>query len=162
MMLPYIYGERSPLQDPRAAGMLFGLRGNHGRAHINRAALEAVGYSTLQHLILFEELGLPPKRIITAGGGTKNRTWMQIDCDTCGMPIQIPECWQCCTFGDAMLAALGAGALDSFSALRQALPAGTVLQPDETAHRLYASRYPIFRDLYRSNREQMHALSAEA
>lgn len=162
MMLPYIYGERSPLQDPRAAGMLFGLRGNHGRAHINRAALEAVGYSTLQHLILFEELGLPPKRIITAGGGTKNRTWMQIVCDICGMPIQIPESWQCSAFGDAMLAALGAGALDSFSALRQALPAGTVLQPDETAHRLYASRYPIFRDLYRSNREQMHALSAEA
>ena len=162
MMLPYIYGERSPLQDPLAAGMLFGLRGNHGRAHINRAALEAVGYSTLQHLILFEELGLPPKRIITAGGGTKNRTWMQIVCDICGMPIQIPESWQCSAFGDAMLAALGAGALDSFSALRQALPAGTVLQPDETAHRLYASRYPIFRDLYRSNREQMHALSAEA
>ena len=119
-----------------------------------------MGYSTLQHLILFEELGLPPKRIITAGGGTKNRTWMQIVCDICGMPIQIPESWQCSAFGDAMLAALGAGALDSFSALRQALPAGTVLQPDETAHRLYASRYPIFRDLYRSNREQMHALSA--
>lgn len=73
IMLPYIYGERSPLQDAEATGMLFGLKGTHGRAQINRAALEAVGYSTYQHLLLFEELGVPPRRIITAGGGTKKR-----------------------------------------------------------------------------------------
>lgn len=60
IMLPYIYGERSPLQDAEATGMLFGLKGTHGRAQINRAALEAVGYSTYQHLLLFEELGVRP------------------------------------------------------------------------------------------------------
>ena len=162
MMLPYIYGERSPLQDPQASGMLFGLRGSHGRAHINRAALEAVGYSTLQHLMLFRELGLPPKRIITAGGGTKNRTWMQIICDICGMPIQIPENWQCSAFGDAMLAALGAGALKDFTALREALPAGMLLTPNMQAHNLYFSRYPLFCSLYLDNTDKMHALAAQA
>ena len=161
MMLPYIYGERSPLQDPQAVGLLFGLRGSHGRAHINRAALEAVGYSTLQHLALFRELGLPPRRIITAGGGTKNRTWMQIVCDICGLPITIPESWQCSAFGDAMLAALGAGRLADFSDLRRALPRGTVLEPDEAAHAFYAARYPLFRDLYLDNRDKMHALAAQ-
>ena len=45
MILPYIYGERSPIQDPLATGMIFGLKGSHTRKHINRAALEAVGYS---------------------------------------------------------------------------------------------------------------------
>jgi len=161
MMLPYIYGERSPLQDPRATGLLFGLRGSHGRAHINRAALEAVGYSTLQHLALFRELGLPPRRIITAGGGTKNRTWMQIVCDICGLPITIPESRQCSAFGDAMLAALGAGRLADFSDLRRALPRGTVLEPDEAAHAFYAARYPLFRDLYLDNRDKMHALAEQ-
>ena len=161
MMLPYIYGERSPLQDPQAVGLLFGLRGSHGRAHINRAALEAVGYSTLQHLALFRELGLPPRRVITAGGGTKNRTWMQIVCDICGLPITISESWQCSAFGDAMLAALGAGRLADFSDLRRALPRGTVLEPDEAAHAFYAARYPLFRDLYLDNRDKMHALAAQ-
>ena len=51
--------------------MLFGLKGTHTRKQINRAALEAVGYSTLQHMILFDEMNLPPKSVITAGGGTK-------------------------------------------------------------------------------------------
>ena len=158
MMLPYIYGERSPLQDPRAAGMIFGLRGNHGRGHINRAALEAIGYSTYQHLLLFAEMGLPPKRIITAGGGTKNRTWMQIICDMAGLPITIPEPYQCSAYGDAMLAAVGCGALKDFPALRDALPRGTVLTPDPENHRLYQEQYPIFRDLYLANRERMYAL----
>ena len=158
MMLPYIYGERSPLQDPRAAGMIFGLRGNHGRGHINRAALEAIGYSTCQHLLLFAEMGLPPKRIITAGGGTKNRTWMQIICDMAGLPITIPEPYQCSAYGDAMLAAVGCGALKDFPALRDALPRGTVLTPDPENHRLYQEQYPIFRDLYLANRERMYAL----
>ena len=158
MMLPYIYGERSPLQDPRAAGMIFGLRGNHGRGHINRAALEAIGYSTCQHLLLFAEMGLPPKRIITAGGGTKNRTWMQIICDMAGLPITIPEPYQCSAYGDAMLAAVGCGALKDFPALRDALPRGTVLTPEPENHRLYQEQYPIFRDLYLANRERMYTL----
>lgn len=158
MMLPYIYGERSPLQDPRAAGMIFGLRGGHNRRHIGRAALEAIGYSTYQHLLLFEEMGLPPKRLITAGGGTKNRTWMQIICDMAGIPITIPEPWQCSSYGDAMLAAVGCGALKDFLALRDALPQGTVLQPNLENHEFYKTCYPIFRELYRANRESMYAL----
>ena len=159
MMLPYLYGERSPLQDPAATAMLFGLKGSHTRREINRAALEAVGYSTLQHLILFDELGLPPRRLITAGGGTRNRTWMQIVCDMAGMELTVPEPFQCSAYGDAMLAALGCGALDSFAALRRALPPGTVFRPDAGVHRLYAERYPIFRDLYLANRQRMHALA---
>ena len=158
MMLPYIYGERSPLQDAEATGMLFGLKGTHGRAQINRAALEAVGYSTYQHLLLFEELGVPPRRIITAGGGTKNAAWMQIICDMAGMPLTIPEPFQCSSYGDAMLAALGVGALESFAALRAALPQGRILQPNRKNHEFYQEHYPIFRDLYLENRDRMHRM----
>ena len=157
-MLPYIYGERSPLQDAEATGMLFGLKGTHGRAQINRAALEAVGYSTYQHLLLFEELGVPPRRIITAGGGTKNAAWMQIICDMAGMPLTIPEPFQCSSYGDAMLAALGVGVLESFAALRAALPQGRILQPDRKNHEFYQDHYPIFRDLYLENRDRMHKM----
>ena len=50
-------GERSPIPGPAATGMIFGLKGKSTRKHINRAALEAVGYSTLQHLMLFRNRG---------------------------------------------------------------------------------------------------------
>lgn len=158
MMLPYIYGERSPLQDPRACGVLFGLKGIHGRAHINRAALEAIGYSTCQHLLLFQELEMKPTRIITAGGGTKNSTWMQIISDMSGMEINIPAPFQCSAYGDAMMAAVGIGALDSFSSLRKALPPGTILTPCMENHDFYKKLYPVFRDLYLDNREKMYLL----
>lgn len=55
---------------------------------------------------------------------------MQIICDMAGMPLTIPEPFQCSSYGDAMLAALGVGALESFAALRAALPQGRILQPD--------------------------------
>ena len=95
---------------------------------------------------------------VTAGGGTKNRTWMQIICDMAGIPITIPEPWQCSSYGDAMLAAVGCGALKDFLALRDALPQGTVLQPNLENHEFYKTCYPIFRELYRANRESMYAL----
>ena len=156
LMLPYIYGERSPIQDPKATGMLFGLKGSHTRAHINRAALEAVGFSVYQHLSLFTEMGVPPKSIITASGGTKNRVWMQIICDMAGLPITIPEPYQCSAYGDAMMAAVGSGRLRGFPELRSALPRGTVLQPSMENHALYAEKYPVFRSLYLRNRDLMH------
>ena len=126
IILPYIYGERSPIQDPKALGMFFGLKGTHTRKHINRAALEAIGYSTLQHLILFDEMGIPPSSIITAGGGTKNGTWMQIICDMAGQEIQVPEKYQCSAYGDAILAALGTKRLKNFTELKEALLYGTL------------------------------------
>lgn len=161
MILPYIYGERSPIQDPKALGMLFGLKGTHTRKHINRAALEAVGYSTYQHLLLFEEMKLPPKRLITAGGGTRNETWMHIICDMAGMPLVIPEDYQCSSYGDAMLAAMGAGRIRSFRELKECLPEGRILLPDGKNHRFYKEHYPIYRDLYLNNRDMMHRLQED-
>lgn len=70
--------------------------------------------------------------------------------------ITIPEPYQCSAFGDAMMAAVGCGRLEDFRALREALPEGTVLKPDEKNHRLYAGRYPLFRELYLRNQELMH------
>lgn len=158
MMLPYIYGERSPIQDPLAKGVLFGLKGSHTRKHINRAALEAIGYSSLQHLMLFEEMGMKPKRIVTAGGGTKNPVWMQIVCDMLGMPLHIAQEYQCSSYGDALLAALGAGKLKNFTELQHSLPNGKVIYPDMDNHRYYREHYGIYKQLYLNNRELMRKL----
>lgn len=159
MILPYIYGERSPIQDPLATGMIFGLRGSHTRKHINRAALEAVGYSTYQHLMLFGEMGFPPETMITAGGGTKNEVWMQIVCNMAGIPLHIPEPFQCSSYGDALLAAIGTGRLKDFHELKAALPEGKVIQPEMEVHEFYKKNYPVYRDLYLNNRELMHRIN---
>lgn len=161
ILLPYIYGERSPIQDPQATGLLFGLKGNHTRKHINRAALEGVAYSVYQHFVLFSEIGATPKEIVVAGGGTRNRTWMQIVCDMLGVNMILCEPYQCSCYGDAMMAAIGAGRLKDFNDLKNALPKAAVLTPNKENHELYAKLYPVYRDLYLDNKDKMHFVCKE-
>ena len=77
--LPYLAGERMPINDPNAKGVLFGLTLEHDRGHIYRAALEAVACSLTQNVRLLEDVGLPVKPGHCGGGGTKTppgcRSW---------------------------------------------------------------------------------------
>lgn len=70
--LPYFAGERTPIHDPQAKGMIFGLQPHHTRAHLYRSALEGIGYSIAQHFDLLAENRLPVHKIMAVGGGAKN------------------------------------------------------------------------------------------
>ena len=96
-----------------------------------------------------------------AGGGTRNRTWMQIVCDMLGVSMILCEPYQCSSYGDAMMAAIGAGRLKDFEDMKKALPKAAVLTPDPENHALYEKLYPVYRDLYLDNKEKMHFLSRE-
>ena len=156
IVLPYIFGERSPINDLKAKGVIFGLDGKHTRKNINRAALESIGYVVYQHLKLFEEVGCPAKNITIAGGGTKNPTWMQIVADIAGIPIRISEPWQTSSYGDAMMAAIGEGTLADFRALKAAMPEVSVVEPDMANHERYMQYYPMYIELYERNKDLMH------
>ena len=102
LTLPYIAGERTPLNDPEAKGVLCGLSIHHTRKHMYRSALESIGYSVSQHLDIFRKNGVEIKKVYAVGGGTKNKYWLQIICDICGCEILTSECndrrriWRCC------------------------------------------------------------------
>ncbi|MBQ5698530.1 MAG: carbohydrate kinase [Lachnospiraceae bacterium] len=158
IMLPYIYGERSPIYDPKARGVLFGLTGNHTRAHINRAALEAVAYSVGSHMKLFERHGLVPDELIIAGGGTKNPEWMQIVADVTGKPVQVSQNWQTASYGDACMAAIGCGIIKDFYELKKAMPVAQVVEPNPENHELYKKYLEIYEAIYQNTCELMHRL----
>ncbi|MEI3350274.1 MAG: FGGY-family carbohydrate kinase [Clostridium sp.] len=71
--LPYFAGERTPLNDPDARGMIVGLSLSHTKRHLYRSALEGIGYSVAQHIDIFRENGLPVKRIAAAGEERKTQ-----------------------------------------------------------------------------------------
>lgn len=158
IILPYFYGERSPINDPDARGVLFGLTGKHTRREIARAALEAVAFSMASNLKLFQDRGLNPDSVIIAGGGTKNPLWMQIAADVIGMPVQVAEDWQTASYGDACMAAIGCGLLRDFQALREAMPRRHPVMPDPQRHRLYQRYFDLFTALYQSTKDLMHQL----
>jgi len=158
IVLPYFAGERTPINDPNASGAIFGLNLSHTRGHIYRAILEGIGYSIAQHLDILRENGIPLRNILAVGGGTKNPLWMQIIADVTGEAVQTSAVTVGASYGDALLAAVGTGAIDGFEELEKVFRRDKIYQPDPTNHQLYQSYYKIFSGLYPATRDAMHAL----
>ncbi len=158
IILPYLYGERSPIHDPQARGVMFGLTGEHTRRDISRAALEGVAYSLGSHLKLFAAHGLKPSEIVIAGGGTRNNTWMKIVADVCGMEIKTAQDYQTASYGDACMAAIGCGMLKDFQDLKETIPKPRSVRPDMEAHRIYMKYLDLYEELYRNTASLMHRL----
>ncbi|HAF63175.1 MAG TPA: carbohydrate kinase [Anaerolineaceae bacterium] len=156
--LPYFAGERTPLNDPFAKGMIFGLKLNHTRQHLYRSALEGVAYSIAQHFDILQEHNLPLKKIMAVGGGSQNLLWLQIIADVSGQVIHRAAVNIGASFGDALMAGLGCGHFHSFSDLSDLIRPDTFFVPDEERNALYQPYRKRFAQLYSSTRDLMHEL----
>lgn len=160
--LPYFAGERTPVNDPDARGVLFGLTLAHTRAHVYRSALEGVGYSIVQQIRLMEEHPeVRLDRIIAVGGGTKNSVWMQIIADILGRPVSTPAVTVGASYGDAMMAALGVkhSGFEDYSSLVNFVSEGIVYEPDMEKHRVYAEYQKVYDALYGATADLAHRVS---
>jgi len=157
--LPYFEGERTPLHDPKACGVLFGLRLRHTRGDIYRAILEGVAYGIRHNFEVMQGEGVRPERILAVGGGTKNPLWLQIVADVCNVELEVPQEQLGASYGDAFLAAVGVGVFRNLSEVRRWVRVKEVVRPDPAAHADYESGYRIFRDLYTCTKELMHKLA---
>lgn len=156
--LPYFEGERTPINDPNARGVIFGLNLSHTRKHLYRSALEAVGFSVRQHLEVLRDHRLPLNKLMAVGGGTQNPQWMQIVADITGQPIQVAAVSVGAAYGDALMAALGTGRFGSFSQLGQVISTARTYMPDMDRHRQYEPYYQMYCQLYRQTGDLMHRL----
>jgi xylulokinase len=158
LFLPYFSGERTPLNDPLARGIVAGLTLSHTRAHLYRALLEGLAYGIRQNLEAMERAGEPPRRLVAVGGGTRNPLWLQIVSDVASREQYVVESGGA-AYGDAMLAAIGVGALRGMDDARRWVPESRIVAPRPRETRIYESFYPLARELYRSSREVAHTLA---
>jgi xylulokinase len=86
IVLPYFMGERTPIWDPLARGVILGLTLYHTRGHIFRALLESTGYALRQHIEIARELGIDIRRVVAVDGGARSKLWRQIVSDIIEMP----------------------------------------------------------------------------
>ena len=160
--LPYFAGERTPVNDPDARGILFGLTLAHTRAHLYRSALEGIGYSIAQQIDLMRSHeNVPIDRIIAVGGGTLNPAWMQIVADILGTPVSTPAITVGACFGDALMAAQAVKypGFESYDALTDYIQEGVIYQPDMEKHQIYLKYRKIYDALYPVTAELIHDLS---
>ncbi len=158
VFLPYLQGERSPVWDPHARGVFFGIRPETTRADLNRAVLESCGYGLRQLKEIAEETtGAPIRRFSSFGGGSKSRIWSQIKADITGCRIDVLKEHDMAPVGAALLAGIGAGiyrdvyeAADSFVREYSGsfLPDPCVRNAYEKGYRTYLSLYPSLKETF--------------
>lgn len=158
IVLPYFLGEKTPIMDPAARGVFFGLTLSHTRAHIYRAILESVIFGFRHHLEVMKEKGIEPVRIYAADGGAKSPLWCQIAADILGRPVEAFRDGTGSAYGTALLAGRSVGIIEDWSSIKKLLPQPVVYTPNPENTAQYNKNYEIYRRLYENNKELMHSL----
>ncbi|GAB3686919.1 FGGY-family carbohydrate kinase [Angustibacter aerolatus] len=156
LLLPYFAGERTPVLDPLARGVLAGMTLRHTRGHVFRAVYEGIAHGTRHALELLDEAAGPASRVVAVGGGTQGGFWTQVVSDVTGREQLVPEQTIGACYGDALMAATGVGLVppgtDWTRVVRTVVP--------EPAHReLYDAMHATYQELYPATLQQVHALA---
>jgi xylulokinase len=159
---PWLYGERTPVEDRSIRGGFHNLSLSAGRDDLVRAVFEGVALNARWLLGAVERLAgrrLEPIRFI--GGGARSRVWCQIFADVLGRAIeQVADPVNAGARGAAMVAAAALGEL-TFDQVPGRVRVAATYQPDPAAQRLYGELFTEFVGLYRRNRKAHRRLNAE-
>ena len=157
LVLPYFAGERTPVFDARARGVIAGLTLDHTRAHLYRAVYEGVAYGVRQILELLDTDAAPVRQVVAVGGGTRSGLWPQVVSDVTGRTQSVPAQTIGACYGDALLAAIGAGLVPPET---DWATSNSTVVPDPRTRSLYDELYAAYVDLYPATRPVVHTLAA--
>lgn len=156
LMLPYFAGERTPILDPDARGVVAGLTLEHGRGHLYRAALEATALGVRHNIETLRAAGADIRRIVAVGGGVQGALWLQIVSDVTGVVQEVPRTTIGASYGAAFLAASVDRADVSIADWN---PTSSTVRPDPVLAPLYDDLYVRYRELYESTKPLVHSLA---
>lgn len=156
LMLPYFAGERTPVPDPDARGVIAGLTVTHTRGDLYRAALEATAFGVRHNIEAMEHAGGRVERVVAVGGGAQGTLWSQIVSDVTGRAQAIPALTIGASLGAAFLAASTVGPAD----IAVWNPIVETRTPDPQHRPRYDELYSLYRELYPSTATVSHALAA--
>jgi xylulokinase len=159
---PWLYGERTPVEDRFVRGGFHNLSLSAGRDELVRAVLEGVALNSrwlLRAVERFTRRRLEPIRFI--GGGARSDVWCQIFADVLGATIeQVADPVNANARGAAMLAAVALGEL-TFDQVPERVQVARSYSPDPAAAGLYDELFGEFVGLYRRNRKAHARLNRE-
>ena len=147
--LPYLMGERSPINDTDARGTFVGLSMDTTRSDVVQAVLEGVAFAIRDSFEVARALGIPVSRSKLCGGGGKSPVWRSIMANVLNIPLDIPVAEEGPGYGGAMLAMVGCGAYESVAACADALvKVAKVVEPDPAIAARYEAQYRKFQKIY--------------
>jgi xylulokinase len=152
--LPYLTGERCPYPDPNARGAWIGLEVRHDRADMIRAVLEGITYGMRDQIELMRKAGVKVTEVRAGGGGAQSAFWRQLQADMYQAKVVTINTAEGAAYGVALLAAVGTGEFGTVEeACAKAIKITETRRPDPRTAKVYDRRYPQFRQLYASLKE---------
>ncbi len=147
--LPYLMGERSPINDTDARGTFIGLSMDTSRQDMVQAVMEGVAFAIRDSLEAARSLGISVGRSRLCGGGAKSPLWRKMFANVLNMPLELPLAEEGPGYGAAMLAMVGCG---EYNTVKECADAVTGIRetvyPDPVISARYEERYQKFRGIY--------------
>jgi xylulokinase len=158
--LPYLMGERSPINDTNARGTFIGMTMDNTRSDLTQAVLEGVAFGIRDSLEVARSLGLDIKKSRICGGGAKSPLWRTIFANVCNLDIEVIESEEGPGYGGAMLAMVACGEYPSVQAIaEQFVKVVDTVKPDPAIAARYEERYQVFRTIYPAVKELFPAIN---
>jgi xylulokinase len=157
VFLPYLAGERAPVWDPEARGVLRGLGLCSGRGEFARSVLEGICFAVRDVIEVMEEAGAGVEELRLAGASARNQIQSRIKADISGKPVLIPAQKETELLGLAIIGSRVMGKFDSFpEAADVFVRVESRLEPDRTTAAMYTELFRQYRETYRALKKQAH------
>jgi xylulokinase len=160
IILPYLMGERTPIWDTRARGVIFGLSLNHGKGHLVRAMMEAVAYALYDSYRLIKDAGIKISfPLVLNEGGAVSKLWRQIITDVFNVPTVLVKRRTGAPFGDAILAGVATGVFKDFSVAKEWAEYIDEMTPNPANHERYMEYFTVYKQIYEHVKDDFKALA---
>ena len=147
--LPYLMGERSPHNDPDAAGTFIGMRMDTKREDMTLAIFEGVTFALRDSLEVARSLGIKIERTMICGGGAKSPLWKRLVANILNVEVDVPMSEEGPGFGAAILAAVGCGEYESVEkAAKSIIKIKEKIKPEADLVVKYEEKYQKFKRIY--------------
>lgn len=147
--LPYLMGERSPHNDPKARAVFLGMAMDTTREEMTQAVLEGVAFGLRDSLEVARSLGMKIERTKICGGGAKSSLWKKIIANVMNLKVDVIESEEGPGYGAAMLAAVGCGVYkDVQEAAEKLVKVVDTVEPEAELVSKYEERYCKFKEIY--------------
>ncbi|MBN1934994.1 MAG: FGGY-family carbohydrate kinase [Anaerolineae bacterium] len=149
IILPFLMGERTPIWDVYARGVVFGLSMNHSKGHFVRAMMEGVAFAMYDSFHLIQQSGLPINLPMALNeGGAVSPLWRQIICDVFNVPIALVKRRTGAPFGDAILAGVATGVFADFGIAKEWAETIEPMEPNAANHARYMEYFALYKRIY--------------
>ena len=161
IFLPYLMGARSPIWDPKARGVYFGISLNHDKRHFIRAIMEGIAYSVRHRMDIMEgELGVKVDEVRVVGGGARSPVWRRIMTDIYNKPVILTSGEEQECLGSVILASVAVGLYkDATEACKRMISMVERLEPIKENNNKYERLLKIYISLYEKLKESFSLLA---